>query len=292
MDISYIITFLSVCQCKSMTAASSHLNISQQGVTKQIQALETNLKITLFNRTRTGVSLTEDGKKLKPYFEQLANDYNELLENINLCKDHNKVLKVGFAHGVSSAIGVQFIQEFKENYPKINIDIVEFYDEECFKLVENKKVDVAILVEKFSKKNLRCKCIYKDKPTALVNIKHTYAYTKKELYLQDLHNQPILIGSSDFTTRKEFDKICKKINVQPNIIYSASSVSSYINSVKDTPAIAIIFNFMVKYSDPKYTISMPIMDGPNYSVNICLPKNNTNKAAEAFFNFTNLYFKG
>ena len=54
--------FYEVAKSKNITKASRKLRISQPAVTKHIHNLEAELQIKLFDRTRYGMILTEDGK--------------------------------------------------------------------------------------------------------------------------------------------------------------------------------------------------------------------------------------
>lgn len=290
MDIAYVQTFLALCKYKKMSTASEHLNISQQGISRQIQTLESVLNIDLFNRTRSGVTLTEHGRLLQPYFEKLFNDYNDLLKNIDICNKGNNILRIGFSHGVSSALGVEFIREYKRIHDDLRIDVIERYDEECYEQLINNEIDIALLVEPFSKAKLNCTRIFTDMPYALININHPYAKTKKQIYVKDLDKQPILTGSKEFILRKTFDRICLENGFEPNIIFSGSSVSSYINLVKETEAIAIIVNFMNQYVQSDSVVSVPLVDGPIYNVSVCMLKSNKNPNAASLHNFIIKHF--
>ena len=57
-------TFYEVAICKSISKASTKLNISQSSISRQIQDLELDLKTALFIRHQKGVRLTEQGENL------------------------------------------------------------------------------------------------------------------------------------------------------------------------------------------------------------------------------------
>ena len=64
VDIELYKIFKIVADEENLTRASEKLNISQPAVTKHIHNLENQLNIKLFTRTRYGMVLTEDGKKI------------------------------------------------------------------------------------------------------------------------------------------------------------------------------------------------------------------------------------
>ena len=62
MDIKQLTAFVTVAELGSVTRAADSLHLTQSSVTRQIQALEQELGVTLFERTRNGMTLTIAGR--------------------------------------------------------------------------------------------------------------------------------------------------------------------------------------------------------------------------------------
>lgn len=75
-----------ISRTKSITAASTHLNITPQALSSSIKTLEKEMEFRILNRSNQGVSLTAEGLKLLIY----ANDFFEALEKVRLDKDQQK----------------------------------------------------------------------------------------------------------------------------------------------------------------------------------------------------------
>lgn len=69
--------FLEVASRKSFTAAARALGISQPAVSQHISEMERILGVRLFDRTRTEVRLTEEGKRMKGYASQILYWYSQ-----------------------------------------------------------------------------------------------------------------------------------------------------------------------------------------------------------------------
>ena len=67
--------FLEVARQLHFTRAAETLYISQPALSKQIRALERQLRVTLFDRERGGVRLTRAGAELVPYAEQMTESW-------------------------------------------------------------------------------------------------------------------------------------------------------------------------------------------------------------------------
>ena len=68
--------FYFVAQSRTIMEASQKLNISQPAVSKSIKNLENMLNISLFYRSKNGITLTPEGKKL---FENIDKAYNHII---------------------------------------------------------------------------------------------------------------------------------------------------------------------------------------------------------------------
>ena len=85
--------FLAVARELSFTRAAETLYISQPALSKQIRALERQLRVSLFARESTGARLSRAGSELVPFAERFSNElmlndpscaaeYRQLLANL------------------------------------------------------------------------------------------------------------------------------------------------------------------------------------------------------------------
>ena len=71
MEIRLLKTFLTVAGLLSFNKAAERLNYAQSSISAQIQALETQLGVRLFDRLGRRILLTEAGEQLIPYAEKI-----------------------------------------------------------------------------------------------------------------------------------------------------------------------------------------------------------------------------
>ncbi len=64
MDWDKLKIFYAVAEAGSVTSATVNLNLSQSAISRQIQSLEDDLKVKLFERHARGLTLTENGEYL------------------------------------------------------------------------------------------------------------------------------------------------------------------------------------------------------------------------------------
>lgn len=88
-------TFLTVCDTGSFTKAAAALYITPSAVLQQIQTLETEFRMSLFNRTSKGVVLTEAGKCLELHGRALSHMNEELHRDMQSVGSNDRPICVG-----------------------------------------------------------------------------------------------------------------------------------------------------------------------------------------------------
>lgn len=70
----------------SFTKAAEMLNYSQFGISRMINDLEQDWRITLLERGKSGVRLTSDGTRLLPYVKSVCDENEKMkiqIDNLN-----------------------------------------------------------------------------------------------------------------------------------------------------------------------------------------------------------------
>ena len=125
MDWDKLRVFHAVAEAGSFTHAGESLNLSQSAVSRQISALEENLKVPLFHRHARGLILTEQGELLyrtaHDVFARLAMTEAQLSESR---EEASGPLKVTTTFGFGTLWLTPRIREFLELYPDIRFSLV------------------------------------------------------------------------------------------------------------------------------------------------------------------------
>src|SRR5215831_7222051 len=79
---SQLPTFMAVADLLNLSAAAKKLGITQTGATQRIKALELSLGVTLFTRSRSGMRLTEEGRLLLRYCNEVSHMEGKFLSGM------------------------------------------------------------------------------------------------------------------------------------------------------------------------------------------------------------------
>jgi DNA-binding transcriptional LysR family regulator len=125
MDWDKLRIFHAAAEAGSFTHAGEQLHMSQSAVSRQISALEANLKVTLFHRHARGLVLTEQGELLN---RTVAEVFTKLQTAETLLSDSTTKpsgdLRVSAPIGFGTIWLTPRLQEFSELYPDIRVELI------------------------------------------------------------------------------------------------------------------------------------------------------------------------
>jgi DNA-binding transcriptional LysR family regulator len=125
MDWDKLRIFHAAAEAGSFTHAGEQLHMSQSAVSRQISALEANLKVTLFHRHARGLVLTEQGELLN---RTVAEVFAKLQTAETLLSDSTTKpsgdLRVTAPIGFGTIWLTPRLQEFGELYPDIRVELI------------------------------------------------------------------------------------------------------------------------------------------------------------------------
>jgi len=152
MDWDKLKIFHAVAEASSFTKAATILNLSQSAISRQIQSLEHELKIKLFERHARGLVLTDNGK----YLFQTAHEVIAKLKDVEATfSDEKDKLKGKLTVTTVVSFGTTWltprIKEFMDLHPEIEVELI-FDDRELD--LSTRQADVAIRMRRPKQLNL------------------------------------------------------------------------------------------------------------------------------------------
>ncbi len=147
MDIRHFKTFKSIIEEGNFSNAAMKLGYTQSTVTSQIQQLEQELSIKLFEKIGRNMVLTTLGKELIPYANELL-DTVKKIESIG--KSGDKItgeLKIAVAESLMSYKLQNVLSLFKEKAPNVKISIISLNCLAIKNLLSKGEVDLGLMYD-------------------------------------------------------------------------------------------------------------------------------------------------
>lgn len=138
---------LSLAECMNFSQAAAKLNISQSTLSQQIQKLEKEIGVSLFDRTTTSLTLTQYGQLYIKGARKIIDTYTQTLDSITDADS-------GVAGGVTMGIAPSrapfllpgVVAKYREIYPDVSLNFVENKSKDIIKDLADGNIDFAYTV--------------------------------------------------------------------------------------------------------------------------------------------------
>ncbi|GAA4715500.1 LysR family transcriptional regulator [Brevibacillus fulvus] len=147
MDTRYLFTFREVAKCQSFTRAAEILGYAQSSVTTQIQNIETELGVVLFERWGRKIRLTDAGRTFLQYTEQILALLNEAKEVLSEESQLNGTLTIGTVESLAAFYLPPFLQKFRIEQPQLKMLLQPGICSDLRQRVREGAYDFAVLLD-------------------------------------------------------------------------------------------------------------------------------------------------
>jgi LysR family cys regulon transcriptional activator len=208
----------------NITAAAERLFTSQPGISKQLKLLEQELGIQLF--TRKGKSLaaiTPAGHEVIARARRILRE----VENIrslasDMSEEQEGTLSIATTHTQARYVLPDVIQEFRNRYPKVNLELHQGTSEQIAELVATNRVDFAIATggEALVPDLVLLPCYEWDR-IVLVPKGHELASLKEPISIETLARFPLVTYVFSLTGESSFKKAFADEGLEPDVVFTA-----------------------------------------------------------------------
>lgn len=225
MELRHMAYFVEVVKQKSMTKAATELFITQPTISNTIKLLEAELDVTLFNRYKNQIYLTDAGEafffQCKEMLKMYDNIPNELRNLLELKTGH---LKIGIPAIINIRRLIHLISQFHETYPNVTFQLFESGSKKIEHDVYYGDLDMGITVLPTNHKNFNTFSFVEEKLKLVVHKDHKLAQ-HQSVNIDDLADQEFILFNSDFFLNDKIKETCRNYGFNPNIIFETSQWS-------------------------------------------------------------------
>lgn len=130
MDDGKLRALLTAVECGSFSKAAAQLGYTQSAMTHLVNKLEAEVGCTLLERDSQGIRLTDAGKHLLPYIQNVVCACDTLLQEAAEQNDlRTRTLRIGCFASIARARLPELLRAFRELHPEIKMDVLVRGDE-------------------------------------------------------------------------------------------------------------------------------------------------------------------
>ena len=221
MNFGHLRTFVAIADAGGVHRAAARLHLSQPAVSRQIQTLETDLGVPLFDRIGRRVQLTSEGEDLLRRSRRLLAEAQSLTERASaLKKGESGILRVGATTQVIESILAIFLDRFRALYPGVEVQLVEEGGTNLPRQLERGHVQLALMAVEDERFDFRL--LHPAYGLAVLAKTHRLA-RHRTLDVAELADEPLLLLRGGFASRDWFEAACSVAHFRPRMLLESAA---------------------------------------------------------------------
>ena len=226
MELRQLITFSKITQLKSYLKAAENLGYAQSTITTQMQLLEKELGIKLFEKIGRNMELTSKGLIFLEYAEKIINLASEAKEAV-ADKDIPKgILKIGVVESLCTIKLPELLKDFHIKYPEVEVIIKIGTCSELINMLKNNIVDLIFTLGELIKDSNLISCMCYKEDMAILASPLNKLKDKKKLTLKDIAGESLILTEKGCSYRGVFEEMFHKEKLQPRLALEIGSIET------------------------------------------------------------------
>lgn len=218
MDLMQLEMFVAMVEESNFHKAAERVFRTQPALSMALRKLEQEIGAPLFDRTnRNDYSLTDSGEVLYDYAKRLLNLRDEALTTLKqLHTLQSGRIRVGANESTSLYLLPQIILAFREQYPRIKIEVYRQLSAKLPYEIRQRNLDVAILSFLPEESDLESTLIMRDKLVLIASPEHHLA-KEKRVHIRDLGGEAFIAHNAHSPARQKVIDTFRKFQTPLNI---------------------------------------------------------------------------
>ena len=235
--------FVVVAEELHFTRAAERLHISQPPLSYQIQQLERELGVLLFERTRHGVQLTDAGRALLEEARRIFGQIEQTVRTVQRV-GHGEVglLTIGFVPSASNSILPDLLRMFHQRFPDVRLFLKEMTPDQVVWGLHNQRIDAGLLYLPLDDSALNVYSVLREPLVAVLPATHPLA-NRSQIALQALANEFFITPSRYASVpglHSHTTEACRQAGFSPKIAQEAWLMQTIIGLVGANMGVALV----------------------------------------------------
>ncbi len=209
MTITQLRYVLSVAEHKNFTIAAEHSFVTQPTLSMQIQKLEEELNIQIFNRAKKPIALTDIGAKVVEQAKIIVDESNRITDIVDQHKGYvGGEFKLGIIPTVMPTLLPMFLTNFTKKYPKVKLIIEELTTEEIIRKLMDGHLDAGLAATPLENESIKERPLYYEPFVALIPEGHRL-FNHKKIEIDALEMDDILLLEDGHCFKDSVLNLCR-----------------------------------------------------------------------------------
>jgi LysR family hydrogen peroxide-inducible transcriptional activator len=225
MTITQLQYVLAVAEYKNFTLAAEKCFVTQPTLSMQIQKIEEELNVIIFDRSKKPIQLTDIGQKIVNQAKNIVSEAGKIKDIVEFQKGFiGGEFRLGIIPTIMPTLLPMFLSNFIKKYPKVKLIIEELNTDEIIARLKNGHLDAAIAATPLEEESIKEIVLYYEPFVAYVQTTHSIS-EKNEIEISDLNLDEILLLQDGHCFRDGILNLCKNQNLSAKSSFQIESGS-------------------------------------------------------------------
>lgn len=212
MTITQLKYVLAVAEAKNFTKAAEKVFVTQPTLSMQVQKLEDELDVKIFNRSKKPIELTAVGVQIIEQAKNIVNESDRISDIVDQQKGFiGGEFNIGIISTVMPTLLPMFLKAFVNRYPKVNLKIEEMTTDVMIERIKKGQLDAGIAATPLEDEFIVEKPVYYEPFVAYIPQNHRLS-NLKEIKESDLIPDEILLLEDGHCFKDNILNLCKTVN--------------------------------------------------------------------------------
>jgi DNA-binding transcriptional LysR family regulator len=244
--------FCHVVQTGSISKAAERMTLSQPSVSLQIQALERELTVVLFERNGPHLKITPEGNSLYTLARPLVDGMDNLYETfVERHTDTNSgKLKIAVDSVVSHGLLTKVLSRFVGQYPGVKVEISTNDMEVSREALRSDEVDLVVTVDYSASDGMIFSSLREYEMVLVTSREHPFERQSK-ISLEEISQQPLVVAT-DFqeASKISIEQVFRSHRLPYNVKLALGSVDQLKNAVIENIGVGILPSICLQLDEP------------------------------------------
>lgn len=209
MTITQLQYILAVAEYRNFTLAAEKSFVTQPTLSMQIQKVEDELDVIIFDRTKKPIQITPVGEKIVNQAKNIVHEATRMKDIVEQQKGFiGGEFRLGIIPTVMPTLLPMFLANFIKKYPKVKLVIEELSTVEIIARLKTGHLDAAIAATPLEEEKLKEIVLYFEPFVAYIPDNH-HASANDEITIEDLEVDEILLLQDGHCFRDGILNLCK-----------------------------------------------------------------------------------
>ncbi len=234
MDLKMLRNFVSLSKTLNFTKSAEEIAIVQPALSKQIQVIEQELGVLLFNRTNRKVNLTEAGSYFAKECERLLFQFDKISHRASeIGKGMAGEIRIGHASTTMHTILPDLMLKSQQILPLMKTILIEEGNKAIIEMLQKRELDIGFGPNENKTIGIESKTVYTENFVLILPQTHTFDISTFEnlgQFAQESFILPPLTAGLGYI--ESINELCKKYNFLPRVVHESANTNSVLRLVE------------------------------------------------------------